>query len=80
MGKSSASLSAQWLLIEAIQAYSESRNQFLDQISVVETFEDSAIAMKCYAEFHQVAPEREMYVFHTDRESLDISERVWVGA
>jgi len=35
--------------------------------------------MKDYARLHREAPERELYVFHTSRETLDISERQWLG-
>ena len=69
----------QWLLVEAIKAHSEAGKRILDQISVVNTFPDSVAAMKSYVELHSEAPERELYVFHTDRESLDITERQWLG-
>ena len=32
-----------------------------------------------YIQLHREAPERELYVFHTDRETLDITERRWLG-
>jgi hypothetical protein len=35
--------------------------------------------MQRYQELHQEAPERELYVLHTDREVLDIRERRWLG-
>lgn len=69
----------QWLLIEAIQAHSASGQRVLDQIAVLETFDDSSNALKRYAEFHQDIPERELYVLHTDREQPNITERKWLG-
>ncbi len=69
----------QWLLVEAIRAYSEAGKRILEQISVVNTFPDSVTAMKGYAELHREAPERELFVFHTDRETLDITERRCLG-
>jgi hypothetical protein len=69
----------QWLLVEAIKAHSESGKRILEQISVVSTFPDSVTAMRGYTELHREAPERELYVFHTDRETLDIVERRWLG-
>jgi len=69
----------QWLLLEAIKSHSESGKRILEQISVISVFTDSVTAMKSYTQLHREAPEREMYVFHTDREKLDITERRWLG-
>ena len=69
----------QWLLIEAIKAHSEASKRILEQLAVVGTFSDSATAMRSYTQLHREAPERELYVFHTSRERLDITERVWLG-
>jgi len=69
----------QWLLVEAIEAHSESGKRILDQLAVVQAFPDSVEAMRTYARFHREAPERELYVFHTDRERLDLPERRWLG-
>jgi hypothetical protein len=69
----------QWLLVEALEARSESGNRILERLAVLDTFPDSASAMRSYARYHREAPERELYVFHTDRETLDLSERRWLG-
>lgn len=69
----------QWLLLEAIQAHSEASKRVLEQLSVVSTFADSTAALKSYLQLHREAPQRELYVFHTSRESLEIPERRWLG-
>ena len=69
----------QWLLAEAISAHSASGKRILEQLAVVDTFPDSVTAMKRYTQLHCDAPERELYVFHTSRATLDISERHWLG-
>lgn len=69
----------QWLLVEAIKARSEANKRVLEQLAVVDMFPDSVSAMKSYTEFHRRSPERELYVFHTSREILDIIERQWLG-
>ena len=69
----------QWLLLEAIKARSEASRRVLETLAVVNAFADSASALKAYAALHREAPERELYVFHTSRESLDIAERRWLG-
>ena len=67
--------SHQWLLLEAMEAYSEPGKRIVKQLSVLNTFPDSVAAMKAYAKLHHEAPTRELYFFHTDREQLDIHER-----
>jgi len=69
----------QWLLIEAIKSHSEGNQRILDELTVVNTFPDARAAMRGYTQLHQEAPARELYVLHTDRERLDITERKWLG-
>lgn len=69
----------QWLLIEAIKAHSDASRRVLEQLAVVGVFPDSASALKHYQQLHHEAPERELYVFHTSREVLDVVERQWLG-
>jgi len=69
----------QWLLVEAIKAHSEASKRIVEQLAVVGAFADSVTAMKSYTQLHREAPERELYVFHTSREILDILERTWLG-
>ena len=69
----------QWILLEAIKAHSEANKRILEQLAVVATFPDSVAAMRSYTQLHHEAPERELYVFHTSRETLDITERWWLG-
>ncbi len=68
-----------WLLIEAIKARSEANKRILEHLAVIGTFPDSSTALKSYQELHHEAPERELYVFHTSRKTLDITERRWIG-
>jgi hypothetical protein len=70
---------SQWLLIEAIQAHSEATQRVLDDPKVLEPFPDSIAAVRKYTERHQQAPERELYVVHSSRDKLMISERAWLG-
>ena len=73
----------QRLLMEAIKAHSEANvsgtYRILEQLAVVSTFPDSVAAMRSYVQLRREAPQRELYVFHTSREALDITERRWLG-
>jgi hypothetical protein len=68
----------QWLLIEALRAHSEAGKRILDQITVIGTFPDSVTAMKSYVQLHDNGFEREVYVFHTGREQVEVSENGWL--
>lgn len=69
----------QWLVIEALGAYSEGNRRILDHITVVEVCPDSVTAMQTYRRLHQQYPLREFYFVHTSRAHLDIEERRWAG-
>ena len=66
-------------MVEAIEAHSEAGKRILEELTIVNTFPDSRTAMRGYTQLHEQAPERELYVLHTDREKLDITERRWLG-
>jgi hypothetical protein len=68
-----------WLLLEAMQAHTEGNKLIVEDLAVLDTFPDSVAAIRRYNELHRAAPERELYVFHTDRAELDITERRWIG-
>jgi hypothetical protein len=69
----------QWLLLEALKAHGEGDKRILDQLAVLDTYTDSTSALQAYKTLHSEAPERELYVFHTSRDTLDVTERRWLG-
>lgn len=68
-----------WLLVEALAAHSRTGKRIIEDLAVVEAYEDGMAAMTGYKELHRREPGRELYVVHTDREALDISELHWFG-
>ena len=62
-----------------MQAHTEADQRIIDNLSVIAAYSDSAAALSDYARLHHAAPERELYVAHTDRTELDITERCWLG-
>lgn len=69
----------QWLLVEAIEAHTEQGMRVLDDLVLVEVFDDSPAALASYAKLHREAPQKELYVVNADREELEIKERSWLG-
>jgi len=69
----------QWLLLEAIDAHSADGQRILEDLAVLGTYRDGMSAMNAYRELHRRDPLRELYVLHTDRETLEITEVHWLG-
>jgi hypothetical protein len=69
----------QWLLLEALKAHSEGGQRILDELAILGSFPDSVKATRDYSHLHRQSTDRELYVFHTSREKLDILERQWLG-
>ena len=69
----------QWLLLEALKAHAEGDQRILDELAILGSFTDSVKAVQDYFQLHRQSPERELYVFHTSRDKLNILERQWLG-
>ncbi|MBU5484073.1 hypothetical protein KQI86_06995 [Clostridium sp. MSJ-11] len=68
-----------WILLEAIEAYSHDGYRIIDDLSVINIFNNGSEALKEYAEKHKKDKSREMYIYHTKNEELAIQERSWIG-
>lgn len=68
-----------WILIEAIDAYSQEGKRIVKELSVINAYDEGKEALKEYAEKHKKDKSREMYVYHTKNEELFIEERTWIG-
>lgn len=69
----------QWLLVEAFLAHSKAGKRHLAEFAVVDAFLDGETALRTYLRLHRDAPMRELYVVHSDREELEITERFLLG-
>lgn len=67
------------LLFEAIEVYSKDGQRVIEDISIINVFDESRDALKEYAEKHKKDKSREMYVYHTKNKELIIEERNWIG-
>lgn len=68
-----------WVVFEAIEAHSDSNYRIVDDIAVIDYFDESMEAFRRHSELHKQKPNRELYFFHTSREKLDIREKKWAG-
>lgn len=68
-----------WILFEAIEAYSKDGKRIVQDLSVINSYQEGKEALKEYSEKHKKDKSREMYVYHTKHENLFIEERTWIG-
>jgi hypothetical protein len=69
----------QWVLVEAISAYSENNIRYLEEVAVISNFSDSTLAWKEYKKLHLADRSREYYIFHTDHKTIEIKEQKFMG-
>ena len=69
----------QWLLLEATEARSSGGQRILERLAILETCPDGLSAMRRYGEMQGQDPRRELYVLHTDRETVEVEESHWGG-
>lgn len=67
---------SEWVLIEAIDAFSAKGKRIINQVTVVDVFGNYGnTALRQYARLHKMYPESELYIVHTKRPYLDIKVR-----
>ena len=68
----------EWVVLEATKAYSKGGQRYIEEMTVIDSFEDSTEALKRYSELHREDPHREYCFFHTSRPTVVARER-YVG-
>ncbi|MFD3156723.1 hypothetical protein ACFIJ5_07665 [Haloimpatiens sp. FM7330] len=68
-----------WILFESTDVHSEDGKRIVDELSVINVFDEGKEALREYAQKHKKDKNREMYVYHTKNEKLFIEERTWIG-
>lgn len=64
-----------WVLLEVVKAHTLEGNRYIEEVVVVDRFDDSTTAMRQYSELHKRSPHREYCFFHTSRPNLIARER-----
>ena len=68
-----------WIVLEALKAKSEKGKRIIEDLAIIEVFDNGSEALKSYSFWHKKDKSKEMYVYNTANETLDIEERLWVG-
>jgi hypothetical protein len=68
-----------WVLVEAIDATSVNSHRVIEEMSVMSEFPDSRQAWSEYKKIHIANPNREIYIFFTGNESIEVIEQPFLG-
>lgn len=68
----------EWVVLEVIKAYSSNGYRHIEDVIIIDRFENSREAMLRYEELRKDQPQREYCFFHTSRESL-VARKKYVG-
>ncbi|MFZ3591356.1 hypothetical protein ACOI1C_19535 [Bacillus sp. DJP31] len=65
----------EWVVLEVIKAQSNEGNRYIEEVIVIDRFEQSIEAMHRYDKLRLEQPQREYCFFHTSRPKLVARER-----
>jgi len=69
----------QWVLVEALKASSQNNIREILDMSVISEYNNSTDAWKGYKTLHLSNPSRELYIFHTSNEQIEVVEKRFTG-
>ncbi|MFC5405466.1 hypothetical protein [Cohnella soli] len=70
---------SRFVLVEALKASSNDRVRLLEEMAVIQDYENPQEAWNGYKQFHKLHPSRELYVFHTSRNDVEVVEEFFSG-
>lgn len=68
-----------FVLVEAIKVTSSNRVRQLEEMAVIRDYDNPQEAWSGYKELHKLHPSRELYVFHTSRNDVEVVEEFFSG-
>ncbi|MBO2535364.1 MULTISPECIES: hypothetical protein [Rummeliibacillus] len=67
------------VLVEALQAETKSNQRKIEDMSVIDDFDNGNAAWKVYKKLHGDNQNRELYIFHTNNEETTVIEQSSIG-
>lgn len=64
-----------WVVLEVIKAHSDNGYRYIEDVVIIDRFENAVSAMNRYEELRKDQPHREYCFFHTSRKNLMARER-----
>ncbi|GBF76456.1 hypothetical protein PA598K_04930 [Paenibacillus sp. 598K] len=65
---------SRFVLVEAIKASSSNRIRKIEEMAVIQDYDNPNEAWSGYKELHKLHPHRELYIFHTSRKDVEVVE------
>ncbi len=70
---------SRFVLVEAIKASSSNRIRQLEEMAVIQDYDNPQEAWSGYKKLLKLHPTRELYVFHTSRNDVEVVEEFFSG-
>ncbi|WP_299088937.1 hypothetical protein [uncultured Metabacillus sp.] len=67
------------VLVEALKSETKGKERIIEEMSVIDDFEDGNAAWKVYKKLHAENQSRELYIFHTNNEEIKVIEQPYIG-
>lgn len=68
-----------WVLVEALSTYSSNQKRNINNMSVISEFLNPKEAWASYKKLHLSDPSRELYIFYTGNETIEVIEQPFTG-
>ncbi|AJY73457.1 hypothetical protein [Paenibacillus beijingensis] len=68
-----------WVLVEALSAYSMNHKRNIEEMSVIAGYTNPKEAWSSYKNLHLLEPTRELYVFYTGNDYIEVIEQPFTG-
>ncbi|MEK4514178.1 hypothetical protein NSS64_02775 [Paenibacillus sp. FSL H8-0122] len=70
---------SRFVLVEAIKASSSNRMRQLEDMAVIQDYDNPQEAWSGYKKLHKLHPNRKLYVFHSSRNDVEVVEEFFAG-
>jgi hypothetical protein len=67
------------VLVEALKSEMRGKERIIEEMSVIDDFENGNAAWKVYKKLHAKNQTRELYIFHTKNEEIKVIEQPYIG-
>jgi len=67
------------VLVEAIKSTTRGKEKFIEEMAVIDDFDNGNAAWKVYKKLHSENQKRELFIFHTNNEEIKVIEQPYIG-
>lgn len=71
--------SGRCVLVEGLISETKGKERIIEEMSVIDDFENGHAAWKVYKKLHAENRNRELYILHTNNEEIKVIEQPYIG-